>query len=428
MRNNSIHLIRIYAIPVFCTAFFTLSAGNSVRSEKEDISGEKVFLSERNFSGDERDSKGDQKFRVHQPDSGSDSGSGSGSDSGSDSGSGSESDSDSGSGSEPESGSGSGSGPDSDSGSEDSKEKSELPAAKASTELLPSPDRKINAPVRLIGKESPEKIKRASKKSQPSRHSNVRMGRTRVEACEEKAVPAGTYRFQSGESLYYDLDIMGVRAGTLNLTVNSAEGSAPSFTATTSTNSFFASIRSMEGTATSYSRDRSLYPARYREDSTEDGVRKWAEVIFHSRNNEVDVRFGIGQRERRLRHPVTDTPFDLISLSYYLRTVNLEIGDSFCFDVYANRLMWRVAGTVEEEEFIRTPAGGFETWRFSGTATRMDNPNIEREIHTWIAQNEQRTPVAAMSTIDLGPVRARISRIEGPGGTQRQSTPGGGRW
>jgi hypothetical protein len=261
----------------------------------------------------------------------------------------------------------------------------------------------------------------------PAQASTAR-DRTRVAACGESPAPAGAHTFQPGESLVFDVDIMGVRAGSLNLSVTPSQGGGLAFTAAARTNNFFANVREVDGRATSFTRDGTLHPARYREDATEDGVRKWAEVVFPAGRHEVDVRFGVGERERRVRYPVTDTPHDLISVVYYLRTLDLSIGQSFCLDVYGNRRMWRISGKVEDEEFVNTPAGGFETWRLSGSAQRMDLPSFERELHVWIAQDERRTPVAAMSSIDLGPVRARLSRLGGAGGQERRPDYGGGRW
>ncbi len=252
--------------------------------------------------------------------------------------------------------------------------------------------------------------------------------RSPVAPCGQPAPPAGEHPFVPGETLLYDLDIMGMRAGTLTLTVDPPTGGGSSFSASTRTNTFFASIREVEGRARTFTDTEGLRPIRYREDSTEDGVRKWAEVLFPKGRNEVDVRFGIGQRERRVRYPVTDTPLDILTVVYYLRTINLSVGDELCLDVYANRRVWRVSGSVEAEEFVRTPAGGFETLRLSGTAKRMDRPSIERELHLWFSKDEQQTPVAAMSVIDLGPVRARLSRLGSPSQQTQEPERGGGRW
>lgn len=252
--------------------------------------------------------------------------------------------------------------------------------------------------------------------------------RSRVPSCEEAPRPAGEQPFQPGESFTYDVDIMGMRAGRLTIGVEASGAGPLSFSATTRTNSFFANIRDVDGRATSYTRDSSLLPVRYREDSTEDGVRKWSEVLFPSKRSEVDVRFGVDERERRVRYPVMDSPLDVLSLVYYLRTLELEVGEEICLDVFASRRIWRVRADVTREEFIRTPAGGFETVKVSGTAQRIDRPNVEREVHFWFAKDEKRTPVAAMSRIDLGPVRARLTRLDEPSTESRRSSTGGGRW
>ncbi|MFW5879154.1 MAG: DUF3108 domain-containing protein [Myxococcota bacterium] len=325
---------------------------------------------------------------------------------------------------------------------EDAPERREDPEAKegaqdrgAEVQVLPRPAASPALP-RLRGPGRSSSLPRESSASEretpaaprQSSSSSASSRRTLLAECEEPPRPAGPHPFLPGESLVFDIDVMGVRAGTLTLTVDPPSGGGHSFSAATRTNSFFENVREVEGRATSFSRNAGLRPLRYREDSTEDGVEKWSEVLFPAGRKEVDVRYGIGERERRVRYPVTSEPMDLLSLVYYLRTLELSAEDSFCLDVYANRRVWRVTGEVQGEEFVRTPAGGFETWHVAGKAQRLDAPNLEREVHFWIAQNERRTPVAVMSTIDLGPIRARLSRIDDPESPERSTPSTGGRW
>ncbi|MDF1562576.1 MAG: DUF3108 domain-containing protein [Deltaproteobacteria bacterium] len=250
-----------------------------------------------------------------------------------------------------------------------------------------------------------------------------------LQQCEGALPPPGDYRPPFGERLGFDLEVMGVRAGRLDLRWSPDTAGAARIDVLAQTNTFFENVRKLRGEGTSYLTLEDLRPTRYREDAVEDAVAKWADVLFRKDRGEAQIHYAYGAKERRLAFPMSTGPHDILSAIFYLRTLDLAIGQSFCLDVYGNRRIWRMKGAVETEEWVSTPVGKFKTWRLSGVAQRIDMPSSTKEIHLWIAQDEHRTPVAVLGEIDLGAVTATLSSVKRPGEPElKPEARTGGTW
>lgn len=115
------------------------------------------------------------------------------------------------------------------------------------------------------------------------------------------------------------------------------------------------------------------------------------------------------------RHGVVGDAVDYVGGIYLFRALPLKVGEAFCFETYALKRMWRVAGEVESREQVSTPAGEFTTLHLKGVATRSGpGPLNTREVHVWVTDDARRIPVAALGVIDLGAVRATLTGAERP--------------
>lgn len=267
----------------------------------------------------------------------------------------------------------------------------------------------------IRGRMSPEARRSHAARVAAARDAARRAKANRPPACEILPPDTGKRVFDIGESLTYDLDVMGVRAGRLSMEVARQDRKHLAINAWARSNTFFENVRKLDGRATSFTDAKTLRPYRYREDALEDGVTKWAEVVYPEGRPEVDVHYAIGKHERKNRYPMTTGAHDVISLIYYVRTLSLETDSQICLDVYGNRKVWRLRGKVEGEEWVSTPAGRFKTMHLSATAQRVDRPNYKKELHLWLSLDDRRLPVAVLGEIDLGAVRAVLADIDGPG-------------
>lgn len=221
--------------------------------------------------------------------------------------------------------------------------------------------------------------------------------------------------FRPGEELDFSLDAMGAQAGTLSLRVLPLRDGQLPIRAEANSNTFFSKIRRVHGVGTSYLDPQSLRPVRYVEDSLENDVHRTADVHFGGNPRQVGVAFSVnGALGHRTFHAVHDA-LDAAGAIFLMRQLPLHVGAPLCFEAYGIRRLWRVTGRVEAREHLSLPLGEFDAWHIAGEAVRVDDPRQHREVHVWISDDARRLPLVAVGSIDLGAVRATLTRYARPG-------------
>lgn len=224
--------------------------------------------------------------------------------------------------------------------------------------------------------------------------------------------------FTPGESLAFDVDVMGaVKAGTLAITVEPPilRGSLIPLRARLRNASVFAKVRRVRGYALSWVDAKTLRPQRYRDEGEDDGVLKGSDVRF-DRGGALSVSWTVGAKKGVATAPRRGDALDVLSTIYYLRAARLRPGEEVCFDLVANHRVWRLRGTLAPgTERVESSAGIFDAVRFDAVLTRADGTGAPRPLHLWYGTDRRRLPLAAVSEIELGPVRAMLSRASGPG-------------
>lgn len=232
--------------------------------------------------------------------------------------------------------------------------------------------------------------------------------------CAALAAPRMPLNFRPGERLEYDVDAVGMKAATLTLKVLPVKDGMIPVEATAKTNTFFAKIRRVTGTGTSYLNSKTLRPMRYAEDSIENEVHKTADAAFSPKDKTVALKWSVGEQKGDVLFRYTNDALDPVGTAFLFRQLAMKPGQKMCFDAYGIRRMWRVWGTIVGKEHVSLPVGEFEAWHLEGTAVRMDNLQVRREIHYWISDDPRRLPLAALGSIDLGAVRATLKAYDRP--------------
>lgn len=220
--------------------------------------------------------------------------------------------------------------------------------------------------------------------------------------------------FGPGETLEFDIDALGARAGTMTMqTLPVRDGVLP-LEVSVETNTFFSKVRRVKGVARSELSPKTLRPSRYFEDAHENETHRIADVTFKKNKtahlvSTIDGR--TWQEELRWGNDVSD----VAGAVHLLRAIPVKEGQRLCFDVYGIRRIWRVWGKVQPREHVSLPIGEFEAWHLAGEAARLDMPDARREVHVWVSDDERRLPLAALGMIDLGAVRATMKAFSRPG-------------
>jgi len=222
--------------------------------------------------------------------------------------------------------------------------------------------------------------------------------------------------FATGEVLEFQLDALGIaQAGNLTMQVLPPRDGKLPIQVKAHTNTFFSKVRRMRGLATSYLDALTLHPMRYVEDATENEVRKTTSVSFRAKQRRVEVDYKIGDSAGQTEFQSAHDALDAAAAVYLLRQLPLEKGRELCFDVYGIRRLWRLSGKVEGREHVSLAIGDFEAWHLAGTAVRLDDFRHRREVHLWISDDHRRLPLVVIGAMDLGAVRAQLTRVSRPG-------------
>jgi hypothetical protein len=236
--------------------------------------------------------------------------------------------------------------------------------------------------------------------------------------CGLPPLAPGERPWRTGEALTFDLDVLGVvKAGTFQLSVDRpmSGGAVLPFRARAKTVASVANVKRFAAVALSWVDVETLLPERYRDEAEEDGVRKVSDTRIRPPGPELVIETQFGERKGRTAYPRQGEVLDGLSAIAYLRAAKVAPGDRFCFDLVANRRFWRMEGTIAAKtEKVETPAGRFDTFRVDATMRRADRPaDRARPVHLWFTRDARRLPVAIVSEVDVGPVRAMLSGVRG---------------
>jgi hypothetical protein len=236
--------------------------------------------------------------------------------------------------------------------------------------------------------------------------------------CGLPPLAQGERPWKTGETLTYDLDVLGVvKAGTFQLSVEQpmSGGAIVPLRARAKTTSSVANVKRFAAVALSWIDASTLLPERYRDEAEEDGVRKISDAKIRPAGPELVIEAQYAGKASRVAYARHGEVLDGLSAIAYLRAARTAPGERFCFELVANRRFWTLEGSIAPKaEKVETPAGKFDTFRVDATMKRVDRPNDRgRPVHLWFTRDARRLPVAIVSEVDVGPVRAMLSSVRG---------------
>lgn len=235
--------------------------------------------------------------------------------------------------------------------------------------------------------------------------------------CGPPAVAQGPRPFRHGETLAYDLDLLGVvKAGTLELTVERpiSGGRIVPLRARARTTTQVSTLKKLAAVGLSWVEAATLLPERYRDESDEGGLRRSSDARLRPPEPLVVIHGDTGGKKGEASFAREGEVLDPVSAVYLLRAARLAPGDRACFDAVGRGRYWRVEAAVAEEvEPVETPAGRFATFRVDLVARRADAGQKAHEIHLWFSNDARRLLVAAVADLDVGPARLTLTEVRG---------------
>jgi hypothetical protein len=213
-----------------------------------------------------------------------------------------------------------------------------------------------------------------------------------------------------------------VKAGTLQIAVERpiSGGAIIPLRARAKTDASVRNVKKIAGVGLSWIDAKLLLPERYREESDEGGVHRMTDAKLLPATREVVIEQRLRSRDARLVVRRDGDVLDPLSALFRFRAARLTPGARFCFDLIGHGRYWRVEATVApERDRVDTGAGAFDTIRIDAVARRKDRKGAARPLHLWLSADARRIPVAAVTEVELGPVRATLASMRGTATTRR---------
>jgi hypothetical protein len=107
--------------------------------------------------------------------------------------------------------------------------------------------------------------------------------------------------------------------------------------------------------------------------------------------------------------PISSNILDVLGSLYYVRTLPLEVGQSYTLDVYSGEKVWPLVVDVKKRERVKVPAGTFDCFVVQ-PQLRQQGIFISKgkKLLVWITADERRLPVRMRSEVAIGHVSADL--------------------
>jgi hypothetical protein len=124
------------------------------------------------------------------------------------------------------------------------------------------------------------------------------------------------------------------------------------------------------------------------------------------------VREKLDQNRASLREIRFQSPFDPISVAYFIRCLDLKVGDEKKIEMVDGRNIYLIQVNVAQKEEVTVRAGTFRTLKTAPKYIRLtardDYPVHEAFI--WVTDDEKRIPVKLSSRAFIGSVCGELTK------------------
>ncbi|MCL2485775.1 MAG: DUF3108 domain-containing protein [Endomicrobia bacterium] len=104
---------------------------------------------------------------------------------------------------------------------------------------------------------------------------------------------------------------------------------------------------------------------------------------------------------------------DVMTALYYMRTLDLKVGESYTLEAHSGDMSWALAVNVLREEKIKVPAGEFKCLVLEPFV--RENAGIMKtsgQMLVWVTNDERKIPVHLRVKIPIGAAIATLEKIE----------------
>ena len=169
---------------------------------------------------------------------------------------------------------------------------------------------------------------------------------------------------------------------------------------------FFDSFFKVRDTNESWLDTESLCSLRYFTNIYEGGWTKYEQLDFNHENKQFarndDGTMKYGDTVRWVQ--------DVISSFYYIRTMDLKVGDEYVFDAHSGDDTWPLKTKVIGKETVKVKAGTFDCLILE-PSLREDAGLFKAngKLKVWVTNDDRKMPVKMKSKIPVGSISAELA-------------------
>lgn len=218
--------------------------------------------------------------------------------------------------------------------------------------------------------------------------------------------------FMIPEKLVYDLTWTGVKAGTAVLEVLNEKDTFRIISTANSAQwvSVFYTVEDRVEAVLAKGKSQIFVgrPQNYRLRLREGRHRRDKEIIFeHEKRKAVFIDHRDNDRKE---FKISENVFDPLSVLYYVRTLNLEVGRSVYVDIFDSKKLWNVEVQVLRKERISTVLGDVETIVVKPLMKSEGIFNRKGEMFIWLTNDRNKIPVKMQTRVVVGSITATLVR------------------
>ncbi len=223
--------------------------------------------------------------------------------------------------------------------------------------------------------------------------------------------PLSTYAASAAvpEKFIYDLRWTGIKAGKASLELKN-DGDQVKILSTAQSASWVSVFYTVEDRAESTlvrkSPEMDLQPSQYKLKIREGRHRRDKEILFdHDKNMAIYIDH---LKNERKHIEITLPVFDPLSGFYYLRSLELSVGQPVYITIFDSKKVWNVEVQVLRKEKITLPAGAVNTVLVKPLMKSEGIFYRKGEIFVWLTDDEKHIPVKMQTKVAIGSITATL--------------------
>jgi hypothetical protein len=214
--------------------------------------------------------------------------------------------------------------------------------------------------------------------------------------------------FAPGEKLEYEAKWSFLTLGTMTLeiidTVDYNESHCYHILSLLISNPSLDFLFTLHDTIEVYTRTDDLLPVYYREMINEGKYKSRSELVFN--HDSLYVTY-----DDTLKVDLLKDSRDLLSFWYFLRTVDLEVGDTIPINIHKSKENHEIMCFVVEEKAVKTPLGEFNTVLVAPQTQGKGIFGSGGGMDIWYSCDQNRYPVLIKAKIKSGSILFKLKGV-----------------